>query len=155
MDLSFITPKLHELRANFNQNGFDLRLVGGIVRDILAGETPKDIDLCTDATPAQQIDIYNQYGYHWIATGIAHGTITVLLNDIAYEVTSLRVDSNHDGRRATVDFVNSKHAAYTELLDKFKELGYDELGDYEIEELNQVFQTIEKNRPIKNFSSKK
>lgn len=107
MDLSFITPQLKELRNQFNSAGFDLRLVGGVVRDTLAGLPAKDVDLCTDATPDQQIAVYNANGYRWIPTGLQHGTVTVVLNDEPHEVTSLRVDVSTDGRHAEVEFTNN------------------------------------------------
>lgn len=109
INLNFITPELHELRRQFNMNGFDLRLVGGVVRDLLAGEQPKDIDLCTDATPVEQTGIYNKHGHRWIGTGMDHGTVTVVLNGVPYEITSLRVDVETDGRHATVEFTNDWH----------------------------------------------
>jgi tRNA nucleotidyltransferase (CCA-adding enzyme) len=109
MDLSFITPELHELRARFNQRGFDIRLVGGVVRDTLAGIPAKDIDLCTDATPDQQQEIYEANGYRWIPTGLQHGTVTVVLSGEPHEITSLRVDVSTDGRHAEVEFTSDWH----------------------------------------------
>lgn len=106
MDLSFITPQLRELRAQFNAAGFDLRLVGGVVRDTVAGIAPKDIDLCTDATPDQQQEIYEANGHRWIGTGLQHGTVTVVLAGEPHEITSLRVDVSTDGRHAEVEFTS-------------------------------------------------
>lgn len=109
MDLSFITPELRRLRDQFNRAGFDLRLVGGVVRDTLAGLPPKDVDLCTDANPDQQVAIYEANGYRWIPTGLQHGTVAVVLADVPYEITSLRVDVSTDGRHADVQFTNDWH----------------------------------------------
>jgi tRNA nucleotidyltransferase (CCA-adding enzyme) len=106
MDLSFITPELRALRSQFNRAGFDLRLVGGVVRDTIAGIPAKDVDLCTDATPDQQMEIYEANGHRWIETGAAHGTITVVLDGEPHEITSLRVDVSTDGRHAEVEFTN-------------------------------------------------
>jgi tRNA nucleotidyltransferase (CCA-adding enzyme) len=106
MDLSFITPQLRALRAQFNRVGFDLRLVGGVVRDTIAGIPAKDVDLCTDATPDQQQEIYEANGYRWIPTGLQHGTATVVLADEPHEITSLRVDVSTDGRHAEVEFTS-------------------------------------------------
>ena len=106
MDIDFITDDLRSLRDLFNQRGFDLRLVGGVVRDTLAGIPAKDIDLCTDADPAQQIGIYRDHGYRWIETGLQHGTVTVVMNGVPYEITSLRIDVETDGRHAEVEFTN-------------------------------------------------
>lgn len=104
MQTSHITPQLQTLRTHFQARGLDLRLVGGCVRDMLMGQTPKDVDLCTDATPDEQIQIYTENGYQFIPTGLAHGTITVMLDGEGFEITSLRTESEHDGRHATVAF---------------------------------------------------
>jgi tRNA nucleotidyltransferase (CCA-adding enzyme) len=92
------------MRKLFQARGFDIRLVGGCVRDLLAGITPKDVDLCTDADPAEQIQIYQAAGIRYIETGIEHGTITAVLDGVPYEITSLRLDVETDGRRATVAY---------------------------------------------------
>jgi tRNA nucleotidyltransferase (CCA-adding enzyme) len=99
-----LNPDLVKLRAKFRQQRFDIRIVGGAVRDILSNRTPKDIDLCTDANPNEQIEIYKAHGYRYIETGLQHGTITVVLNNEPYEITSLRTETDHDGRHATVSY---------------------------------------------------
>ena len=103
--LSFaITPQLRSLRDAFVRRGFDLRLVGGAVRDLVRGVEPKDIDLCTDADPIDQMAIYKSVGVPFYETGLAHGTLSVRLGNMVYEITSLRTESNHDGRHATVSY---------------------------------------------------
>lgn len=99
-----MTPDLVNLRLLFRRSGFDLRLVGGCVRDLMAGLDPKDIDLCTDANPQEQIEIYTHARVRYFETGLDHGTITVVLDGTPYEVTSLRLDVETDGRRATVAY---------------------------------------------------
>lgn len=101
---SLLNQDLLNLRKNFQNQGFDLRFVGGCVRDHVMGKTPKDLDLCTDADPTEQVAIYNQHNIKHIPTGIDHGTITVVMNDRVYEITSLRLDVATDGRRATVAY---------------------------------------------------
>lgn len=106
MDISkLLTPDLIELRTKFLTKGFDIRFVGGCVRDILWNKNPKDIDLCTNANPDQQIEIYKEFDVRYVETGLQHGTITVILNHIPYEITSLRIDTECDGRHATVQYV--------------------------------------------------
>lgn len=83
---------------------FELRLVGGVVRDLLAGVPPGDIDLCTTATPDEIIACCNQAGLRFEPTGIDHGTITIIVEAEGFETTSLRRDVATDGRRATVAF---------------------------------------------------
>jgi tRNA nucleotidyltransferase/poly(A) polymerase len=97
-------PELVRLRDTFQKSGFDIRLVGGCVRDMLMGIEPKDIDLCTDATPEEQIALYRAAGVRFAETGLQHGTITVILPEGVYEITSLRTETDHDGRHATVSY---------------------------------------------------
>jgi tRNA nucleotidyltransferase/poly(A) polymerase len=97
-----IPGALHDLRQHFVANGFDLRLVGGCVRDHLLGLKPKDFDLCTDAAPNEQRQIFETYRVRHITTGLQHGTYTVVLDNTPFEITSLRTDSDCDGRHATV-----------------------------------------------------
>lgn len=105
-DISFIPAPLFALRNEFVKHGFDLRLVGGIVRDTVAGIPAKDIDLCTNATPDQQIALYDSASIRYIPTGLAHGTITVVLDNELFEITSLRIDVETDGRHAKVEFTD-------------------------------------------------
>lgn len=105
-----ISKNLRDLRDTvFAPAGFDIRLVGGSVRDTLMGKTPKDIDLCTDATPDEQIALYRQHGVFFYETGLKHGTVTISLgpkgSNELYEITSLRSESNHDGRWAEVQYI--------------------------------------------------
>ena len=102
MDL--VNNQLVDLRNLFVEKGFDIRFVGGCVRDLMASIDPKDVDLCTDADPMEQIRIYQDAGVRYVETGIDHGTITVILEGVPYEITSLRLDVETDGRRATVAY---------------------------------------------------
>ena len=105
MDLTnTVSPELRALAMEFAQRGFGMRLVGGCVRDLLAGKTPKDVDLCTDATSDEAVAIYRELGVRHIPTGLDHGTISVVLNGVVYEITSLREDVATDGRRAVVRY---------------------------------------------------
>lgn len=107
-----LNPQLKSLRTLFQARGFDLRFVGGCVRDSLLGLTPKDVDLHTDANPSEQIEIYRSAGFRYIETGLKHGTVTVVLGNVAYEITSLRQDAETDGRHATVVYTRDW---YTDL----------------------------------------
>lgn len=70
-------------------------LVGGAIRDLLMGNVPHDYDVATNATPAE---ITSWFG-HVIPTGIKHGTVTVMIGDDAFEVTTFRGESTYsDGR---------------------------------------------------------
>ncbi|CZT55808.1 CCA-adding enzyme [Eubacteriaceae bacterium CHKCI005] len=72
-------------------------VVGGCVRDALRGVVPHDWDLCTSETPQQMLELFQDERV--LKTGLKHGTVTVLLPDGAYEVTTYRVDGAYsDGR---------------------------------------------------------
>lgn len=83
-------------------HGYKAYIVGGCVRDSLLGKEPKDWDICTNALPEQVEQIFTKT----IPTGIKHGTITVLFDEVGYEITTFRKDGNYsDSRRPdNVDF---------------------------------------------------
>lgn len=81
-----------------NKNNFEAFAVGGCVRDSLLGIIPNDWDICTDATPAQIIKCFNNY--KTFDSGIKHGTVSVVINNEVFEVTTYRIDGNYtDNRR--------------------------------------------------------
>ena len=132
------------LTAALCVNGASAYWVGGAVRDTLAGNTIKDIDLCTDATPAQQVLLYTELNLRFIPTGIEHGTISVVLDDEVHEITSLRIDVETDGRHAQVQFTNdSENGCLNQtLLKQFTDMGYNLDQDYTHEELLEAFRRI-------------
>ncbi len=83
------------------------RLVGGCVRDALAGVVPKDIDLATSLSPDDVIRRLKAADIKAVPTGIAHGTITAVASDGPVEVTTLRRDVSTDGRRATIAYTDN------------------------------------------------
>ncbi len=97
-----IPAALLDLKAKFTERGFELWFVGGCVRDALMGVSPKDIDLTTSATPDEQVALYRDHNLHYIETGLQHGTVTVVLDRIPYEITTYRIDAETDGRHASV-----------------------------------------------------
>ena len=101
------TPGLLKLGELYKKNGFDLRIVGGAVRDLVLGKEPKDIDLASDATPEESLKMLQQAGYKTIETGLQHGTITAIVNGEDFEITTLRIDTEHTGRHATVEYTKS------------------------------------------------
>ena len=104
---SIITPSIKTLDKIFKQNKFEIRIVGGAVRDIALGKEPKDIDFATDATPDDMQKMFDKAGIRHIPTGIEHGTITAVINGEDFEITTLRADKETDGRHAEVEFVKS------------------------------------------------
>jgi tRNA nucleotidyltransferase (CCA-adding enzyme) len=81
-------------------SGFEAFIVGGCVRDSLMGKTPKDWDIAVNSTPQETVDVFEKAGFKTVPTGIKHGTVTVMIEKVPYEVTTFRIDQNYiDGRR--------------------------------------------------------
>ncbi len=78
------------------------RVVGGAVRDALAGREVADVDVATPFPPEEVARRLAVAGLRVHETGLAHGTLTATLNGVPVEVTSLRRDVLTDGRHATV-----------------------------------------------------
>lgn len=93
-----------KLKEMFSAADHEIRFVGGSVRDWLRGEEPKDKDFCTDATPDEMIAIAKQHSVTVVPTGLQHGTVTFVINHVPYEITTLRIDTDTDGRHAEVEF---------------------------------------------------
>lgn len=107
METFQFTDAEHKLNAAFSAQGRSLWLVGGAVRDFLMGVECKDKDFATDATPDEQIAIYEAAGFRYIPTGLQHGTITAIVDGELFEVTTFRTESDHDGRYATMTFTRN------------------------------------------------
>ena len=102
--LSKVPPHVFRIRDVLARAGKRAWVVGGCVRDLLRGKTPSDWDVCTDALPDELMKLFPRA----IPTGIAHGTVTVVLDRQHYEVTTLRGEGAYsDGRRPDkVEFVD-------------------------------------------------
>jgi tRNA nucleotidyltransferase (CCA-adding enzyme) len=81
-----------------NKHNFEAFLVGGCVRDYIMDKAPQDFDITTSALPIEIKKIFK----NTVDTGIKHGTITVLIDNMPFEVTTYRVDGDYeDNRRPT------------------------------------------------------
>ncbi len=80
--------------------------VGGCVRNGLLDQHVDDIDICTDAVPQIVMDTAEAAGLKAIPTGIEHGTVTVVAGGKPHEITTLRRDTETDGRHAMVAFTD-------------------------------------------------
>tara|TARA_A100001015_G_scaffold22094_1_gene25065 strand:- start:1298 stop:2572 length:1275 start_codon:yes stop_codon:yes gene_type:complete len=89
--------------SNFSSDS-EIRYVGGCIRKILNNEKVDDIDLSTNIRPEETILALKKNQINFFETGIKHGTITAVINQIKFEITSLRKDINTDGRHAEVEF---------------------------------------------------
>lgn len=75
--------------------GFEAYVVGGCVRDALLGRTPDDWDITTSAKPLEVKELFD----HTIDTGLQHGTVTVMVDKVGYEVTTYRIDGEYEDHR--------------------------------------------------------
>lgn len=83
----------------FYNYGYESFIVGGCVRDILLDIQPKDYDITTNALPDTIIELFPKT----VPTGIKHGTITVIINNTPYEITTYRVDGDYIDNRKPKD----------------------------------------------------
>ncbi|WP_341822578.1 CCA tRNA nucleotidyltransferase [Wolbachia endosymbiont (group A) of Clivina fossor] len=90
--------------------GGEARFVGGCVRDSILQRDVHDIDLATNLLPNQTIKALKLRNIKTIPTGLKHGTITAVLNQRSFEITTLRHDVKCDGRHAKVEFTNNWQA---------------------------------------------
>ncbi|MDP1577484.1 MAG: CCA tRNA nucleotidyltransferase, partial [Cypionkella sp.] len=86
------------------QAGCQALFVGGCVRNSLLGVPVADIDIATNARPEIVSNLAETAGFRVVPTGIEHGTVTVIAQGLAHEVTTFRRDVETDGRRAVVAF---------------------------------------------------
>lgn len=81
--------------AVLEANGYEAFAVGGCVRDTLLLRIPGDWDVTTSAKPQEVKALFS----HTIDTGIQHGTVTVMLHHVGYEVTTYRIDGEYEDAR--------------------------------------------------------
>ena len=95
--------KVFEAINNFNETS-EVRYVGGCIRKIIKKEEVDDIDLATNLIPTEVCNVLKKNNINFYETGIDHGTITAIIGDQKYEITTLRKDVSTDGRHAKVEF---------------------------------------------------
>lgn len=84
----------------------EARMVGGAVRDVIAGRDIADVDFAVPLPPEMVMARAQKAGMKFIPTGLAHGTVTLVAAGHGFEVTSLRRDVETDGRHARVAFTD-------------------------------------------------
>ena len=90
------------------QNGYEAYAVGGCVRDSILGREPNDWDITTSADPYQVKKLVS----HTIDTGLQHGTVTIMLEHVGYEVTTYRIDGDYEDSR------HPKEVTFTKSLEE-------------------------------------
>lgn len=98
-DVSFLIDSIYE-------NGYEAFMVGGCVRDSVLNLIPNDYDITTNAKPKEIINIFKDYKI--IDTGIKHGTVSIILNNNIYEITTYRIEGEYENNRRpkTVEFTS-------------------------------------------------
>jgi poly(A) polymerase len=100
----FLRPETQAVFTCLNQEGFEVRAVGGAVRNTLAGRAVTEVDFATTAKPDDMMRLAAKAGLKTKPTGIAHGTVTLIAGGFPFEVTALRCDVETHGRHAIVAF---------------------------------------------------
>ena len=97
--VKYIIDKIYE-------NNYEAYIVGGCVRDTILGIEPNDYDITTNAMPKVIMEIFKEF--RCIETGIEHGTVSVVIDEDIYEITTYRIEGEYkDHRRPeNVDFTN-------------------------------------------------
>ena len=92
--------------AALTTEGAEVRFIGGCVRDAILQRQVRDIDLALALPPDAVMRLLTAAGIKVIPTGVDHGTVTALIEGVPFEITTLRIDVETDGRRAKVAFTD-------------------------------------------------
>lgn len=90
-----LPEKVKYIIDRITEAGYEAYAVGGCIRDSILGREPNDWDITTSARPQQVKALFNRT----IDTGIAHGTVTVMLDKEGFEVTTYRIDGEYEDHR--------------------------------------------------------
>ena len=93
----FIPKEVKFLIDMIYQNGYEAFMVGGCVRDSILNLIPSDYDITTNAKPKEIMNIFKDYKI--IDTGIKHGTVSIILNNNIYEITTYRIEGEYENNR--------------------------------------------------------
>lgn len=94
--LKIVLPQaVEDIINKINSMGYEAYIVGGCVRDCLLYKEPNDWDITTSASPEQIKAIFKRT----IDTGIRHGTVTVMVGNEGYEITTYRIDGEYEDSR--------------------------------------------------------
>lgn len=91
----FIPDYINQINKTLSDNGHKAYLVGGCIRDYFLDKKPKDYDIASSATPTQIKMLFDKV----IPTGEQHGTVTVMIDGVGVEVTTLRKDGEYKDSR--------------------------------------------------------
>ena len=103
INLQTPVSKIFEAINNYSLNS-EIRYVGGCIRKAINNEAIDDIDMATNLIPTEVCEALKKKDISYYQTGIEHGTITAVINNHKFEITTLRKDVSTDGRHAKVEF---------------------------------------------------
>ncbi len=101
--LKFIFNKIQE---GYPENLVTARFVGGCVRKYLTNDKIDDIDIATTLSVAEIKEKFKDTNFKVVETGVKHGTVTIISENLKLELTTLRKDIETDGRHAEVEYIN-------------------------------------------------
>lgn len=121
-----------------NNSGYEAYLVGGCVRDMLMGIEPHDWDICTNATTDETKRVMKENKIYTFDSGIKHGTITAVINEENYEITTYRSEADYsDGRHPDkVEFILDIHEDLKRRDFTINAMAYNPLTDELIDDFN-------------------
>ncbi len=90
-----LPEKVKFIIDTITQAGYEAFAVGGCIRDSILGREPNDWDITTSAQPQQVKELFRRT----VDTGLAHGTVTVMLDKEGFEVTTYRIDGEYEDSR--------------------------------------------------------
>ncbi len=102
-ELKFVFDKIQE---GFPANKITARFVGGCVRKYLTNDKIDDIDIATILCAEEIKEKFKDTKFKVVETGIKHGTVTLISNNLKLELTTLRKDLETDGRHAKVEYID-------------------------------------------------
>lgn len=95
--MNFIPDEAKYIIDTLTMSGYEAYCVGGCVRDLLMGTAANDCDITTNATADEIKKVFRNERI--IETGIKHGTVTVILNSLPFEITTYRIESTYSDNR--------------------------------------------------------
>lgn len=93
----YIPDVVNDIIKKLNDANYEAYICGGAVRDSLMNKIPHDWDICTSALPEEIMEVFK--GEEIIPTGLQHGTITLIIDKIPFEITTMRLDGEYSDSR--------------------------------------------------------
>lgn len=95
--VNHLTAAAQRIFSALTAANYQVYLVGGSLRDILLSKEVHDFDFASDAIPSELLTVFQNEKV--ILTGIAHGTVTVLIEQEAFEITTFRLETTYSDHR--------------------------------------------------------